>query len=145
MKASDSPIIVEQSFAASPEKVWNAITKLDQMHNWYFDNIPDFKPVAGFETKFNVHNEGRDFLHLWKITEAIPQNKLAYTWKFEGYPGDSIVTFELIEENNNTKLILTVNILEDFPDNIPEFTRESCINGWNYFLAERLASFLKNI
>jgi len=40
-------------------------------------------------------------------------------------------------------LTLTTQITEDFDDSIPEFKRESCIGGWNYFLKERLFNYLK--
>ena len=33
------PVIVEQSFDQPIEKVWAAITELDQMIQWFFENI----------------------------------------------------------------------------------------------------------
>ncbi len=50
------------------------------MHQWYFDNIPEFNPEVGFETKFNIRNEERNFLHMWKITEMTTNKKIKYTW-----------------------------------------------------------------
>lgn len=143
MKKNDKPIVVEQSFNASIETVWNAITDINQMHKWYFDNIPDFKPEVGFKTKFNVQSEDRNFLHLWEITEVEHLKMIKYSWEFEKYTGKSTAAFELLKEENNTKLRLTVDILEDFPEEIPEFTRESCIAGWNYFIKKGLKEFLK--
>jgi len=75
MKKTDEPIIVEQTFQTSIENVWKSITKIDQMHQWYFENIPTFEAKIGFETQFNVQSQDRDFLHLWKITEVIPFKK----------------------------------------------------------------------
>ena len=69
MRKEDEPIVVEQTFNASIETVWNAITDIDQMRQWYFENIPSFEPKVGFETQFNVQCQGRDFLHMWKVTE----------------------------------------------------------------------------
>ena len=143
MKKNDEPIIVEQTYKTSIEKVWSAITELEQMKKWYFENIPAFKAEIGFETQFNVENEGRIFPHVWQVTEAIPNKIIVYTWRFEGYPGDSIVTFELFEENDSVRLQLRLNVLEDFPDDIPEFRIESCIGGWDYFLKNRLKTFLE--
>ena len=68
---------------------------------------------------------------------------IKYSWEFEEYPGKSTSVFEIIKENNQTKLRLTVEILEDFPDDIPEFKRESCIAGWEYFINNRLKEFLE--
>jgi uncharacterized protein YndB with AHSA1/START domain len=113
------------------------------MRQWYFENIPSFEPEVGFETQFNIHNEGRDFLHLWKVTEVIPLKKIKYSWKFEGYPGASFVAFELFEHSAGTKLRVSTEIIEDFPDDIPEFRRESCLGGWTFFITNRLRDFLE--
>ena len=143
MKKDDDPIIVEQSFNATIESVWKAITEVDQMRQWFFENIPSFKPEVDFETQFNVQSQDRNFLHMWKVTEVVPQKLIRYNWKYEGYPGDSYVVYELFEENNLTKLRLTAQVLEDFPEDIPEFKRESCIEGWTYFIKERLKKYLE--
>ena len=143
MKNNDEPIIVEQTFNTSIENVWNAITRLDLMRQWYFENIPSFKPEVGFETQFNVQSHNRNFLHMWKITEVVPLKMITYNWKYEGYPGNSYVAFELFKKNNLTKLRLTHHVQKSFPDDIPEFSRESCIRGWTFFIKKSLKEFLE--
>jgi uncharacterized protein YndB with AHSA1/START domain len=143
MKKGDEPIITEQTFSASIETVWNAITEIDQMRQWYFDNIPAFEPEVGFETQFNVQSQERNFLHMWNVTEVVPQKKITYDWKFEEYPGESTAVFELFEQDGSTKLRLTVLIKESFPEDIPEFTAESCIAGWDFFLRKNLKEYLE--
>jgi uncharacterized protein YndB with AHSA1/START domain len=143
MNNTNESIIVEQTFATSIKNVWNAITKLDQMRQWYFENIPSFKPKVGFKTQFNVKNQDRYFLHLWEVTDIIPYKMIKYNWKYDGYTGDSFVVFELFEYNNLTKLRLTHQIVEDFPEDIPEFRRESGIKGWTFFIKESLKRFLE--
>jgi len=142
MLKSDDPIVVRQVFETSRENVWNAITRIDEMKQWYFGNIPSFKPEVDFETCFEVKVEDRIFTHLWKVSEVIPLQKIRYNWKFEEYPGDSFVTFELLEEGQHIELTVTAEITEDFPPDIPEFTRESGLNGWNYFIKNRLKEYL---
>lgn len=144
MKNTDPPIIVEQKFEVPVQKVWDAITIHDQMIKWFFENIPDFKPETGFEVVFDVHSESRVFSHRWKVTEVIPNKRIMYTWRYELYKGDSFVTFELFETGNQTLLRLTSTITEDFDDHIPEFLRESCMAGWEYFIKERLHSYLSD-
>lgn len=141
---TDKPVVVEQSFPVSKKKLWSAITELDQMTQWFFENIETFKPIIGFKTEFVIENEGRVFPHLWTITEVEPYKKITYNWKYEGYAGDSDLSFELFEEENGTRLKLTHRVLESFPQDIPEFTRESCLGGWNYFIKERLMNYLNN-
>jgi len=142
MKKSEKPVVVEQSFSQPVEKVWRAITEPGRMRRWFFDNIPDFKAQKGFETRFEIENEGRVFPHLWKVIEVVPNQKLVYNWRYAGYPGDSNVIFELTDKNNQTTLKLTHVVLEDFPDDIPEFSRESCLGGWHYFINESLKNYL---
>lgn len=146
MRKGDEPIIREQSFNSTVDKVWNAITDVDQMRQWYFENIPSFKAEVGFKTRFDVKSQSRNFLHMWEVTEVIPEKKIAYNWKYDGLPGDSVVVFELFDQNNLTKLRVTHHVLESFPEDIPEFARESGVAGWTYFISKRLREFLeKNI
>ena len=146
MRKNHEPIIVEQIFNTSIDAVWNSITEIDQMRQWYFENIPSFKPEVGFETQFNVQSQDRNFLHMWKVTEVVPKKMITYNWKYNSYPGDSFVVFELFKQNNLTKLRVTHQVQESFPEDIPEFSRESCIEGRTFFIRKSLKDFLgKNI
>ena len=143
MKRSDDPIIVEEYFDADPGSVWGAITEVEQMREWFFENIPDFKPIVGFTVEFNVDAGERSFLHQWEITKVVPGRLIEYNWKYSGYAGDAIVTFEVIPENGSTMLRLTNIVTEDFQEGIPEFERQSCIGGWEYFIKQRLNEYLR--
>ena len=143
MIRNDEPIIVEQTFHASIDTVWKSITEIDLMRQWYFDSIPSFKPEIGFETQFNVESGDKNFLHLWKVIEVVPLKKIAYNWKYEGIPGDSFVAFELFKKNDLTMLRLTHQIMESFPEDIPEFSRENGVEGWTFFIRKSLKDFLE--
>jgi uncharacterized protein YndB with AHSA1/START domain len=138
------PIIVEQAFHSTIQLVWEAITDPAKMRQWFFEQIGSFKAEVGFYTEFDVAFDGKHFVHKWKVTDVLPQSRIAYNWRYEGYSGDSHVIWELVSEGNQTKLKLTVEGLETFPQDVPEFTRESCIQGWTFFLGERLKKFLEN-
>lgn len=145
MKTSEPPVIIEQTFSHRIDVVWKAITDITWMRQWYFENIPDFKPEIGFETRFEVQSGARNFPHLWKVTGVIQNKLIKYNWRYDGYAGDSFVVFELFERNSSTLLRLSVIVEEDFADDIPEFTRESCLQGWTYLIKERLAAFLNKV
>ncbi|WP_425076903.1 SRPBCC family protein [Psychroserpens sp. S379A] len=145
MKVNEPSVIVKQEFKQPIEIVWNAITDVTQMRLWFFDNIPAFEARVGFKTEFDVATEHHTFPHLWKITEVIPQQKIVYNWTYKGFQGDSYVTFQLSEKNNQTQLTLTTKVVKDFPDDIPEFKRESCLAGWNYFIKTSLVNYLSNL
>jgi hypothetical protein len=53
------------------------------------------------------------------------------------------VKFELFRQDFSTRLRLTHTVTEDFPDDIPEFTRESGLQGWTYFIKESLVEYLQ--
>ncbi|AOW20017.1 SRPBCC family protein [Urechidicola croceus] len=139
---SSKPIVVEQLFDNSIQEVWNAISNLSLMKLWFFEQIEDFKPEVGFKTSFVVKVEDRTYTHLWELTEIILQKNITYDWKYAEYDGEGKVIFELFDLGDKTKLVLTNFGIESFPSTIPEFSRESCNNGWNYFIKERLYNFL---
>jgi uncharacterized protein YndB with AHSA1/START domain len=140
----ETPLVIERTFNAPVEKVWKAITDIDQMKLWYFPQLEQFKPEAGFETQFNVHHEGKDYLHIWKIKEAIPLKKISVEWKYGGYPGNSLVNFELFPERNKTKLVLTHDKIETFiPGKHPELAKENFLQGWTEFMDKGLKDFLE--
>ena len=137
---------IERTFNAAVEKVWRAITEIDQMKEWYFPQLSDFKAEVGFQTHFNVHHEGRDFLHIWKVKQVIPLKKISLEWKYGGYRGSSLLTFELFEMGNKTKLILTHEGLETFmPAKYPELGKENFMQGWTQFMDKGLKQFLETV
>jgi uncharacterized protein YndB with AHSA1/START domain len=138
----DEPFVIERTFNAHIEKVWKAITDKDEMKQWYFD-IKEFKPEVGFEFQFYSGTEEKQWLHLCKIVEVIPQRKLTYSWKYDGYDGDSFVTFELFPEKDKTRLKLTHEGLETFPSNVPELKRENFAEGWTSLMGTSLKDFLE--
>ena len=142
MLKKDPPIITQQNFNQPIEKVWNALTKFELMRLWFFDNIPYFEAKVGFKTQFNVQAPSRDFLHIWEIIQVIPFQKIVYNWSFKECLGSADVSFELFEADNKTLLKVTNKVIEDFDENIPEFKRESCQAGWNYFIKDNLNNYL---
>ena len=145
MKQGDAPIVVSQEFENGRDVVWLAITEVDQMRQWFFENIPAFEARVGFKTQFNVHNEGRDFMHLWEIVEVRPGTRIVYDWRYANLPGEGSVVFELSEQDDRILLTLTNTILENFPQDMAEFTDEACRGGWSYFINDRLKTYLAGL
>ena len=111
------------------------------MRQWYF-NVSDFKPEVGFEFHFEAGPGENPFLHLCKITEVIDGKKLSYTWRFSGFEGDSLLTFELFPVSEKTTLKLTHSGLDTFPPK-PEFARQNFVEGWNHILGISLKNFVE--
>lgn len=140
----NEPIIIEELFDAPVEKVWEAITNYDHMVNWYFDQLPNFRPEPGFKVSFVVENPPRTFTHNWEVQKVKEVKLISYTWNYDEYPGDSLLEMHLKNHNGGTHLKLMHFTTVPFPSDIPEFERESGVMGWTYFIKERLASYLKS-
>lgn len=137
------PIVIETWFAAKPEVVWRAITDPVLMRQWYFEAVEDFRPEVGFETAFDVESGDRVFRHQWKVTDAVPGERITYTWEFEGIAGIGATEWRLTPTDGGTRLTLVNTGLETFPSEIPEFSPESCRAGWEYFIEGNLSRYLE--
>ena len=134
-------VVLERTLNAPITRVWRALTDVDQMREWYFD-LKEFKPQVGFEFGFVVEHEGNTYDHRCKITEVIPQEKIAYTWRYHGHEGNSLVTFELFADGDNTRLKLTHTGLDTFPKTAA-FARENFEKGWTAIIGTELKQFLE--
>ena len=140
----NEPFVIERVFDAPVEKIWKAITDRDQMKEWYFD-IAAFKPEIGFEFQFTAGKDNKQYLHLCKIMEVVPLKKLSYSWRYDGYEGNSFVTFELFKEDNKTRLKLMHEGLETFPGSNPDFAKENFAMGWTQIIGISLPNFVERI
>jgi len=127
-------LVVERAFNAPIARVWKALTDVEEMRQWYFD-LKEFKPEVGFEFEFVVEHEGRKYHHLCRVTKADPPHKIAYTWRYKGEEGNSLVTFELAPAGDKTKLRLTHEGLETFPGTAA-FARKNFEAGWTAIAGE---------
>ena len=139
---SADAVVVERTFNAPVARVWKALTDVDQMREWYFD-LKEFRPEVGFQFEFVVEHEGNSYHHLCKVTEVIPEKKIAYTWRYKGEPGDSLVTIELFPESNMTRLRLVHAGLETFP-RTPAYARKNFEAGWSAIIGTELKNFVEN-
>jgi uncharacterized protein YndB with AHSA1/START domain len=134
-------VVIERTFNAPVARVWKALTDADEMRVWYFD-LKEFKPEVGFEFEFIVEHEGTRYHHLCKITQVIPQKKIAYTWRYAGEEGDSLVAFELFADGEKTRLKLTHEGLETFPK-LPAYARGNFEAGWTEIIGSSLKQFVE--
>ena len=138
------PFIIEKVYNAPVSRVWKAITDKEEMKQWYFPDLDEFKPEVGATFQFYGSKDNKKYLHLCKVTEVIENKKISYTWRYNDFEGSSIVTFELFPEGNQTKLRLTHGGLDTFPSaSNSDFARESFANGWGSFVNSRLKEYLE--
>lgn len=136
-------IKVSTQLHVTKKELWQALTEVDKMKQWFFNHIPQFKPEIGFTTSFPVVSDGSTFTHLWKVKEVVPEEKLVLEWCYEEYTGCAEVVFKLEKLSKQQTRLQVENIgLSTFPQNIPEFSEQCCIAGWEYFMKERLPDYL---
>ena len=134
-------IILERIFNAPITRVWKALTDVDRMREWYFD-LKEFRPQVGFEFEFIVEHQGNSYHHLCRVTDVVPEKKIAYTWRYKDEPGDSLVTFELFPNGNKTRLKLTHAGIETFPK-MPAYARKNFEAGWTAIIGSELKQFVE--
>lgn len=138
-----STFVIEQTYSTGIGRVWKAITDKDEMKLWYFD-LPEFKPEVGLEFRFmGGPAEDRQYQHICQVTEVIPDKKIAYSWRYEGYGGNTLVAFELFDEGEQTRLKLTHEGLETFPTDNPDFAKENFEVGWIWLIGTSLKEYLE--
>jgi len=131
--ASSEPLTVERTISAPVAQVWTALTTAEALKQWSFE-IDDFKPEAGFEFRFSVEKEGFTYPHVCVVTEVVPHKRLAYTWRYEGYEGETLVSFELEPEGQKTRVKVTHLGLGTLPQT-PNFERKNFQRGWTNLLS----------
>lgn len=137
-------IIVEQTFNCDLNHLWKCISQKEHLTQWFFPQIATFEAVKDFKTEFVIINEQRAFTHQWRLLEVKHLNKIVYDWSYKEYDGKGIVTFEIYKAQENvTKLKLTSEVIEDFPSSIPEFKRQSAVDGWNYLIKKSLVNHIE--
>lgn len=140
----NEPFVIERTYNASVERVWKAISDRDEMEKWYF-KIADFKPEVGCKFTFYGGEEGGfQYVHLCEVKEVVKERKLSYSWRYEGYEGNSLVTFELFPEGDKTRVKLSHSGLETFPA-IDAFKKTNFVAGWTAIIGTSLLDFVEKL
>ena len=102
------PLVVERTLNAPAALVWQALTTRDALGRWSFE-MPDFRPEVGCEFTFDGEKDGVKYHHHGRVTDLIPQKRMAWSWRYVGHPGDSQVNFDLLAEGARTRLRLPIS------------------------------------
>jgi uncharacterized protein YndB with AHSA1/START domain len=135
-------VTIVRRIKASPAKVWAALTRPDQMLQWWGPDAgptlkaeAEVRPGGRFRVVFRLLN-GDEHDPTGVYREVIHEQKLVFTWEWADAPErESLVTFLLAPLDGGTELTL---IHEQLPD---EDARISHAQGWNGW-ADKLVHFL---
>lgn len=126
--------VIERDLDAPVGRVWRALTSIDDLKKWC-SFFPDFKPEVGFVTEFMLGpDDEHQYKHQVKVLEAVPNQKLSYTWNYGGMSPNSNVSFELSARGATTHLRLTCYI-DPVPSDPPDFMKGTS-SGWNHIADE---------
>jgi len=127
----------EVTFDANIDKVWNAISKQEEISKWFLK--ANFKAEKGFQYTFLSSDDDCDPI-IGEVISADPY-LLIYTWKIKGTDVETVVKWLLEPENGKTKLTLEHSGISKYgePSAIEMFESfnggwDNCIDGLTNFL-----------
>jgi uncharacterized protein YndB with AHSA1/START domain len=126
---------------APPARVWAAITRPEQMLQWWGPDAgptlsveADVRPGGRFSIVFRLL-DGSEHNPTGVYREVVPETRLVFTWEWAGAPErESLVSFLLRPLDGGTELTL-------IHERLPEDAVESHERGWSGLL-EKLPVFL---
>ena len=141
--AQDSSINIERTYHSSVAKIWEALTDVSKMRDWYFD-IPDFRLEQGASFRFFESGTARRFAHYGVILHIDAMKELCHSWSYpEQSKGESILTWQLIPRGSATIVRLQHKGLDSFADAGEDFSMAKFRKGWEDILGRSLATYLE--
>ncbi|HMC01027.1 MAG TPA: SRPBCC domain-containing protein [Flavobacteriaceae bacterium] len=134
-------ITKEALFNHSIDKVWNAITKAEEISTWFIK--ADFKAEKGYKYTFTASEEKGCITINGEIKQANPYT-LVYTWVVQDTNVETTVTWNLEPAENGTKLNLKHSGISNYAGETAVTMFNSFNGGWDNCIKE-LTNYLKNL
>lgn len=129
----------EHVFAHPIQKVWDAISKAEEISKWFLKT--DFKAEKGFKYTFQSSGEADCTQITGEVRSADPYT-LIYTWIVKDTNVETVVCWKLEETDGGTKLYLKHSGISNYPENSAVTFFNSFDSGWEHCVND-LKSFLK--
>ena len=110
---TDREIRVERIFDASRDRVWRAFTDPAQLAQWWGRGnkvvIEKFELVRGGHWRFSEESNGQMHGFEGRYGEIVPQEKLVYTFEWDGLPAHTIFETTTFEDlgDERTKVVVS--------------------------------------
>jgi uncharacterized protein YndB with AHSA1/START domain len=105
---------LERSFAATPERVFDAWTNPAVLRRWWAaqpqqqTTVADVDLRVGGRYRLAMSGPEGEFTVSGRFEAIEPPDRLVYTWAWEGMPPmDTLVTVEFRAEGDGTRVVLT--------------------------------------
>ncbi|MGI9552898.1 MAG: SRPBCC family protein [Aurantibacter sp.] len=125
-------IIKEQILKHSINKVWNAISKQEEISTWFIK--ANFKPEQGYAYSFK--SEGENCTEITGVVKEANPYTLIYTWVVQDTHVETTVKWELKETEEGTKLYLEHSGIANYPGDTVVKMFESFSGGWDRCITE---------
>ena len=127
---------IERTFAAPPERVWQALTDAGALARWFWPASMNTTVVADLRPGGTLRIESPGQMAVQgEYLEIDPPHRLAFTWRWAGDPTETTVRVQLSCVEDGTRLVL---VHTGFPD---EHSRTAHATGWSDCL-DRLPGYL---
>ena len=120
-------IIKEQIFNHAIDKVWNAISKAEEISTWFLK--ADFKAEPGYEYTFK--SEGENCTEINGIVKEADPYTLIYSWVVQNTSVETMVKWQLERTEDGTKLILEHSGISNYRGDTAITMFNSFDGGWN--------------
>jgi uncharacterized protein YndB with AHSA1/START domain len=141
-KLETDSVVITILLNAPVERVWWSITNPEAIRRWYF-TINNFKAEQGFKFKMYGERKGVQFPISCTVKEAETNKKLSYSWNYEDFPAETLVSFELSARQDQTELILTHSGLANLPRESTLVSVRNHRDAWEFILGSSLKQFLE--
>ncbi|MEZ4810920.1 MAG: SRPBCC domain-containing protein [Allomuricauda sp.] len=131
-------ITKEHVFPHPIEKVWNAISKEEEISTWFIK--ADFKAQKGYRYTFTASEEHGCTQITGEVKSANPYT-LIYTWIVQNTNTETTVKWDLKETSEGTKLHLEHSGISKYPGDSAVSFFTNFEQGWGHCIDE-LVSFL---
>ncbi|MFD0862009.1 SRPBCC domain-containing protein [Sungkyunkwania multivorans] len=132
-------ITKEHIFHHPIDKVWDAISKAEEISAWFIK--ADFKAEAGYKYTFKASEENGCAEITGVVKEANPYT-LVYTWIVKKTSAETTVKWMLETVENGTKLYLEHSGIANYPDASAVSFFNSFDKGWSNCIVD-LEGYLK--
>ena len=132
-------IIKEHTFNHPIDKVWNAISKAEEISTWFIK--ADFKAEPGYKYTFTSSGEENCTAITGVVKKALPYT-LIYTWMVANTKAVTTVKWFLEETDNGTRLLLEHSGISNYEGETAVAMFTSFDKGWANCISE-LTNYLK--
>ena len=131
----------EAHFNHPIEKVWNAISKAEEISTWFIK--ADFKAESGYHYTF-IASQKNDCVNITGVVKEATPYTLIYTWIVAHTEVETTVKWELEATDNGTRLYLEHSGISKYKGDTAIKMFESFNGGWDGCMTE-LSDYLKKL